>query len=108
MCTFVRFCVIINGGSLRHDVGEGVDMGMHFGNVPILAVVVAFLADSYICLLNRVAIGQDITNKVKYTLIKSANTSSAFSPAAMVSVVWTLKPVYMLRLRYARRHCRST
>jgi hypothetical protein len=61
MSTFVWFCVIINGGSLRHDVREGVGMGMHLGNVPILSVVVASLANSCICLLNRVlAIGKGI------------------------------------------------
>jgi uncharacterized membrane protein YhiD involved in acid resistance len=89
MCTFIWFCVIINGGSLRHDVGEGVGMGMHLWNVPILAVVVVSVANTFIRLVNQVlAIGKGIKKKkVKYTFIKSANTSSAFSPAAMVSIV---------------------
>ena len=54
MCTFIWFCIIINGDSLRHDVREGVGMGMHLGNVPILAVG----GDSYIFLVNQVAISK--------------------------------------------------
>jgi hypothetical protein len=56
MCTFVRFCVIINSDSLRHNVSEGVGMGMHLGNVPILADIADFIANSFIFLVNRVAI----------------------------------------------------
>ena len=56
MCAFIWFRVIINGDSLRHDVRKGVGMGMHLGNVPILAVI----ADSFICLVNWVAIGKGI------------------------------------------------
>ena len=64
MCTFVWFCVIINGGSLRHDVREGVGMGMHLRYVPILAVVVVFLANTFICLVNQVlAIGKGIKKR---------------------------------------------
>jgi hypothetical protein len=55
MRTFVRFCVIIDSDSLCHDVREGVDVGMHLGNIPILVVVVALLANSFVCLVNRVA-----------------------------------------------------
>jgi len=55
MRTFVWFCVIIDSDSLRHDVREGVDVGMHLGNIPILVVVVASLANSFVCLVNWVA-----------------------------------------------------
>ena len=35
-------------------------MGMHLGNVPILVIIVALLADSFIHLVNHVAIGKGI------------------------------------------------
>ena len=58
MCTFIWFCVIINSNSLHHDVREDVGMGMHLGDVPILAVI----ADTTIYLVNRVGISKGIKN----------------------------------------------
>jgi hypothetical protein len=60
MCTFIWFCVIIDSDSFRHDVREGVNMGMHLGNVPILGGIAGFVANSFICLVNQIAIGKGI------------------------------------------------